>query len=165
MFHELHNRVTQRLTQQHTKLRRPIQPGLKLTITLIPEICTQGNIQHHFLSLCEAIVVEYEEAVMSYYTYDWRIISGILIVIRGMPTLQLGILIGSIIAIKAPIPLSECTITIRDYWDWSMETITGLTLVTMVLLLIVQCSTQLTSKMHYIPRRTRTITIEYSSSS
>ena len=78
MFHELLNRDSQRLPKQHTKLKIPLQPGLKLAITL--RYFATGNsyhslsyafrVPHNTISLFirevyAAIIAEYEEEVVS----------------------------------------------------------------------------------------------------
>ena len=87
MFHELHNRLTPRLTKQATRLRQPLDPGLKLAITL--RYLASGNsyhslsysfrVPHNTISglvkeVCQALVAELEEEVFKFPTnpQEWR---------------------------------------------------------------------------------------------
>ena len=85
MFHELLLRLTPRLTKQDTNLRRPLEPGLKLAITL--RYMATGN-SYHILSysfrvphntisrvvkeVSAAIVTEYEAEVFDFPTTPQR---------------------------------------------------------------------------------------------
>ena len=92
MFHELLLRVTPRLTKQETNYRRPLDPGLKLAITLrymasgnsyrslsysfrVPYNTISGTVKE----VAEAILAEYEEETFDFPTTPdrWRQVSHI----------------------------------------------------------------------------------------
>ena len=78
MFHELVQRLTPRIEKQVTNMRRPLEPGLKVAITL--RYLASGNDYHSLMygfrvphnscskllrEVCQAIIDEYAEEVMS----------------------------------------------------------------------------------------------------
>ena len=87
MFDELLARLLNRLTKEDTHLRNPLEPGLKLAITLRHLACgsTYTNMQyswrvpHNSISVlvrevCEAIIAEYNDELMDFPTDEqgWR---------------------------------------------------------------------------------------------
>ena len=87
MFHELLLRLTPRLTKQTTQFRKPLEPGLKLAITLrhlasgdsYHSLSYSFRVPHNTISMfvkdvCEAIVAEYGDEVVTLPTTAdaWR---------------------------------------------------------------------------------------------
>jgi hypothetical protein len=84
MFRELLERVSPRLQQRETNIRHPLEPGLKLAITL--QYIASGNSYHSRCTIskvvkevCEAIIEELEEEVFKFPTTpeEWQQIAGI----------------------------------------------------------------------------------------
>ena len=90
MYNEIFNRVEDRLTKQHTRLRSPLEPGLKLAVTLrhlasgakFSELQYGWRIPPNSLSIvvrevCQAICDEYMDEVMTPPTTpeEWQAIA------------------------------------------------------------------------------------------
>ena len=90
MFHELLQRVTPRIRRSVTRFRRPLEPGLRLAITLrylatgdtYHSLMFQFRVPHNTISLlvpevCQAILDEYEDEVFNCPTTPdgWRAIA------------------------------------------------------------------------------------------
>jgi len=90
MFHELLDRVTPRITRQTTNFRRPLEPGLKLAITIrymatgdsYKSLSYQFRVPHNTISLlvrevAQAIVDEYKDEVFNLPTAPdgWRAVA------------------------------------------------------------------------------------------
>lgn len=116
MFHELLLRLTPRLTKQTTQFRKPLEPGLKLAITLrhlasgdsYHSLSYSFRVPHNTISMfvkdvCEAIVAEYGDEVVTLPTTAdaWRDVAQTFST-RWNFHHAIGAIDGKHIAIKAP---------------------------------------------------------------
>lgn len=116
MFHEMLDRLTPRLTKLDTNFRKPLEPGLKLAVTL--RFLATGNsyhslgysfrVPHNTISMflgdvCESIIAEYgDEVVQRPTTHDeWRAVTDKFSARWNFPN-TIGAIDGKHIAMKAP---------------------------------------------------------------